>query len=41
MDAVANIHELFEDILDLLPFLDLVIASRVNRTFHDFITKFS
>lgn len=41
MDAVANIPELFEGILDLLRLLDLVVASRVNRTFHNFITKSS
>jgi hypothetical protein len=37
MDAVINTAELFEAILEQLPFLDLVLATGVNHRFRDFI----
>jgi len=38
-DAVLATHELFETILDQLPFLDLVLVTRVNQYFHRFIGR--
>jgi hypothetical protein len=39
MDTVINTAELFEAILEQLPFLDLVLASGVNHRFRDFINR--
>jgi hypothetical protein len=39
MDSIINLPELFEEVLQQLPFLDLVIATGVNQTFRDFIAS--
>lgn len=40
-NLINTTPELFETILDFLPFLDLVMTSGVNRAFHNFITTSS
>ena len=37
LDSIINIPELFDSILALLPFLDLVVVLGVNTTFREFI----
>lgn len=39
MESFVTVPELFEELLDQLPFLDLVIATGVNATFRNFIAS--